>query len=39
MSPSLKEADLYCNLTRSYINYLLAEIADPTFAEAGRSTH
>ena len=30
MSPSLKEAHLYCNLTRSYINYLLAEIADPS---------
>ena len=28
VSPSLKEAHLYCNLTRSYINYLLAEIAE-----------
>jgi hypothetical protein len=28
VSPSLKEAHLYCNLTRSYINYLLAEAAD-----------
>jgi hypothetical protein len=28
VSPSLKEAHLYCNLTRSYINYLLAEVAD-----------
>lgn len=27
-SPTLKEAHLYCNLTRSYIGYLLAEIAD-----------
>jgi hypothetical protein len=27
VSPSLTEAHLYCNLTRSYINYLLAEIA------------
>lgn len=25
ISPSLHEAQLYCNLTRSYINYLLAE--------------
>ncbi|TCV69334.1 hypothetical protein [Neorhizobium sp. S3-V5DH] len=28
ISPSIKEAHLYCNLTRSYINYLLAELAD-----------
>lgn len=28
VSPTLKEAHLYCNLTRSYINYLLAEAAD-----------
>lgn len=28
ISPSMKEAHLYCNLTRSYINYLLAELAD-----------
>lgn len=28
VSPTLKEAHLYCNLTRSYIGYLLAEIAD-----------
>jgi hypothetical protein len=28
VSPTLKEAHLYCNLTRSYINYLLAELAD-----------
>lgn len=28
VSPSIKEAHLYCNLTRSYINYLLAELAD-----------
>lgn len=27
VSPSLREAHLYCNLTRSYINYLLAELA------------
>lgn len=25
VSPSIREAHLYCNLTRSYINYLLAE--------------
>jgi hypothetical protein len=28
MSPSMKEAHLYCNLTRSFINYLLAELSD-----------
>ena len=28
VSPSLREAHLYCNLTRSYINYLLAELAE-----------
>ena len=28
VSPTLKEAHLYCNLTRSYINYLLAELAE-----------
>ncbi|OYX52081.1 MAG: hypothetical protein B7Y97_02720 [Sphingomonas sp. 32-66-10] len=28
VSPTLKEAHLYCNLTRSYIGYLLAEIAE-----------
>ncbi len=28
VSPTLKEAYLYCNLTRSYIGYLLAEIAE-----------
>jgi hypothetical protein len=28
VSPTLKEAHLYCNLTRSYINYLLAEVAE-----------
>lgn len=28
VSPSVSEAHLYCNLTRSYINYLLAELAD-----------
>lgn len=27
VSPTLREAHLYCNLTRSYINYLLAELA------------
>lgn len=27
VSPSIREAHLYCNLTRSYINYLLAELA------------
>ena len=27
VSPSQREAHLYCNLTRSYINYLLAELA------------
>lgn len=27
VSPSLREAHLYCNLTKSYINYLLAELA------------
>jgi hypothetical protein len=27
VSPSQSEAHLYCNLTRSYINYLLAELA------------
>lgn len=27
VSPSVSEAHLYCNLTRSYINYLLAELA------------
>lgn len=26
VSPTLKEAHLYCNLTRSFINYLLAEL-------------
>jgi len=46
VSPTLKEAHLYCNLTRSYINYLLAEVADampippvsisPFAAQAGR---
>ncbi|WP_189486221.1 hypothetical protein [Asticcacaulis endophyticus] len=30
VSPSMKEAHLYCNLTRSYINYLLAELAEVT---------
>jgi len=30
VSPTLKEAHLYCNLTRSYINYLLAELAEQT---------
>lgn len=30
VSPTLKEAHLYCNLTRSYINYLLAEVAEAT---------
>lgn len=30
VSPSLREAHLYCNLTRSYINYLLAELAEQT---------
>jgi hypothetical protein len=30
VSPTLKEAHLYCNLTRSYINYLLAELAGQT---------
>ncbi|WP_377806574.1 hypothetical protein [Azospirillum sp. A29] len=29
ISPTLKEAHLYCNLTRSYINYLLAELPEP----------
>lgn len=29
VSPSIREAHLYCNLTRSYINYLLAELAWP----------
>lgn len=29
VSPTLREAHLYCNLTRSYINYLLAELAEP----------
>lgn len=28
VSPSIREAHLYCNLTRSYINYLLAELAE-----------
>lgn len=28
VSPTLREAHLYCNLTRSYINYLLAELAE-----------
>lgn len=28
VSPSLREAHLYCNLTRSYINYLLAEVSE-----------
>ncbi len=28
VSPSLREAHLYCNLTRSYISYLLAELAE-----------
>ena len=28
VSPSLAQAHLYCNLTRSYINYLLAELAE-----------
>lgn len=28
VSPTLKEAYLYCNLMRSYINYLLAELAE-----------
>lgn len=28
VSPSVREAHLYCNLTRSYINYLLAELAE-----------
>ncbi len=28
VSPTLNEAHLYCNLTRSYINYLLAELAN-----------
>ena len=32
VSPSLKEALLYCNLTRSYINYLLAEIGNPSIS-------
>lgn len=27
MTPSLAQAHLYCNLTKSYINYLLAELA------------
>lgn len=27
VSPTTREAHLYCNLTRSYINYLLAELA------------
>jgi len=30
VSPTLAEAHLYCNLTRSYINYLLAEIKAET---------
>lgn len=30
VSPSIREAHLYCNLTRSYINYLLAELAEPS---------
>lgn len=30
VSPTLREAHLYCNLTRSYINYLLAELAEQT---------
>lgn len=28
ISPTLREAQLYCNLTRSYINFLLAELAE-----------
>lgn len=28
VSPTLREAHLYCNLTRSHINYLLAELAE-----------
>ncbi len=30
VSPTMREAHLYCNLTRSYINYLLAELAQPS---------
>jgi len=28
LSPSIREAHLYCNFTRSYINCLLAELAE-----------
>jgi hypothetical protein len=28
VAPTLAQAQLYCNLTKSYINYLLAELAE-----------
>lgn len=37
VSPSLREAHLYCNLTRNYINYLFAELAAVLIAATGRA--
>lgn len=33
VTPTLAQAHLYCNLTKSYINYLLAELAELRRAE------